>query len=895
VSLRSWWSWILEPWRSVGVAVALVGALSLPALLLSAGSMFEAAASDEVARRFVDELEPGPAGITLSTRGSSSASVSDPFTVALEQRLAALDALAVPLRTVITDPLPLAPVLSGGPGTGEVAGGGRAPTGRLFARPGAIEALEVISGTTAAPGVWITRTLAEDLQLGPGASILVDGLADPVPVAGVYRDLWETEPNEYWRSVPSSYVPRFLRVFNSPEFELIVVPEELMGELGPSARLVWEAPVDRPPPTWDRLVEVTDGIRRLERDLAVDTDLGDLHRRLAADPDVPPTVFTVLGEARSAAARVIDDFEGPIATATLAGAAAGLALSSLGAVFIVRRRRTEYRLLAADGESWWRFLVRAEVQYIVPALAGVLGGVAIGWLSVTALGPSGTADLGVVPWALILGVSVIACLLAGVVTASLAVRTVEGMNVDSGRLGGSWLLVLGGAAVAMWVQVGERVPGEEVGPLVVAFPFVGIVTGVVLVVLALRLVLRAARRTGSRLPTPLFLAWRAITGSETGALLATSALGLAAGLAVLSTVFVSSVDTAIADKAATIVGSQTQLDLADRADPATLPADTTIARVQSTRASGTSVRVIAVDPATFASAVAWRPSFGSSPEEVLEMLGAPIDGAVPAVVVGGGEVPESGEFGVQRVFPYRVVAELASFPLASTTGPTLVVRTDRFDEIARQRFEDGLDELSPADRLAAEALGEEPRFESPLEGFGHRVVSHRPSDELLRVAEDAGLVVRGVSTLAEESNRVGNLSTRWAFDFLRILAAIGALTALVAMALFLSERRRERAIAAIMVDQMGIPRRTNIAAAVVEMVGLLAVALTAGTVSAVLVAWRAFPWFEPDPGTPPSTGLQVEPFDVALMIVLAVVAVAATAAVAQHSAASAARSRVFRG
>jgi hypothetical protein len=66
-------------------------------------------------------------------------------------------------------------------------------------------------------------------------------------------------------------------------------------------------------------------------------------------------------------------------------------------------------------------------------------------------------------------------------------------------------------------------------------------------------------------------------------------------------------------------------------------------------------------------------------------------------------------------------------------------------------------------------------------------------------------------------------------------------------------------------------------------------------VSAVLVAWRAFPWFEPDPGTPPSTGLQVEPFDVALMIVLAVVAVAATAAVAQHSAASAARSRVFRG
>jgi hypothetical protein len=121
------------------------------------------------------------------------------------------------------------------------------------------------------------------------------------------------------------------------------------------------------------------------------------------------------------------------------------------------------------------------------------------------------------------------------------------------------------------------------------------------------------------------------------------------------------------------------------------------------------------------------------------------------------------------------------------------------------------------------------------------------------------------------------------------------MTALVAMALYLSERRRERAVAAVMVDQMGIPMRTNLAASVAEMVGLVSVALAAGTATALLVARRAFPSFEPDPRTPPSVDLVVAPLDVMLIVGLAVVAVAVTAAMAQYAATSAARGNVFRG
>jgi hypothetical protein len=888
VSLRSWWSWALEPWRSAGVAVALVGSLSLPALVLSAGPMFEAAASDEVARRFVEDLAPGPAGVTLGTRGQATAAVLDPFSDALEARLSAIGPLAAPSRLLITDPSPVGVV------GGEAGDGGRS-TGRLFARPGAIDALDVVAGSTSSPGAWITETLASDLGLGPGSTIAIGGLPAPVAVAGVYRDLWSSELNDYWIDVPSQYVPRFRRVFNSPEFELIVVDDALMSELGPGVRAVWQAPLVRAPQSWDALVGLTNAYRQLERDLAGETSIGDLHRAFAAQPDAPPSLFTVLYDARSDAGAVIAELEQPVATATLAGAAAGLALSTLGAVFMIRRRRSEYRLLAADGDGWWRFFVRAVVQYAAPAVAGVAIGVAIAWVTISVLGPSGSADFGEVPWRAVAVVALLACLLAGAVTASLAVRAADGMNVVSGGVSVSWLFVLAGASVAMWLQVGERAPGDDAGPLVVAFPFVGIVTGVLVVVLVFRLVLRVARRTGTRLPTSLFLAWRALTGSETGALLVTSALGLAAALAVLSTTFVSSVDTAIVDKAVTVVGSETQLDIANRADQTSLPADTTIMRTLSTRASGTATRVIAIDPDTFSPAVLWPSSFGMSPAEVVAALGDPVEGAVAAAVVGGDRLPDRGEFGVQRVVPYEVVADLRSFPLASDTGPTLVVRTDQFEEFARQRFERGVGEASPTEQLTAETLGEEAGFVSPLDAFEHTIVSRRSPGELVAAADAGDLVVREVLTLADESNRIGNQSTRWAFDFVRILAAIGAMTALVAMALYLSERRRERAVAAVMVDQMGIPMRTNLAASVAEMVGLVSVALAAGTATALLVARRAFPSFEPDPRTPPSVDLVVAPLDVMLIVGLAVVAVAVTAAMAQYAATSAARGNVFRG
>lgn len=883
VRLRSWWSWALEPWRSVGLAVALVGSLSLPAVLLSAGPMFEEAAADEIATRVVAGLDPGPAGLNLTMIGSARESVLDPLTESVDERFERLDFLAPATRLLVTDPVPVEPTVP----TDEAR-----RRGRLFAQPGAVEALDVVEGDVGTDGVWITETLAGELGVGAGDTVAIQG--SPVPVAGVYRDLWRSELNDFWAAVPSQFVPRFQRVFNSPEFELVVLDDELFVEIGPSARVVWEAPLAAPPRTYDDLARMTSGYRSLERDLVRETEIGDRYREFARDPLEPPSLFTALLDARDDADALIAELRDPVRTATLAGAGAGLALSSLGAIFMIRRRRSEYRLLVADGDGWWRFFGRANLQYAAPAVVGAFAGVAIAWGTVRILGPSGTADLGAVPWADVLAVSALACVLAGVVTAFAVLRLADGLERDVGRPTRSWLYLLGGVAVAMWIQVGDETSGG-IGPLVVAFPFVGIVAGVAVAVALLRLVLHLARRTGRRLPTSLFLAWRALTGSETGALLLAGALGLAAGLAVLSSVFVSTVDTALADKAVTVVGSRTRLDIADRADAESLPPGSTILREQASRVGEAPVQLLVLDPETFATAVEWPSSFGRSPDELVEQLGEPIDGVVPVAVAGRREVPEQGEFGVQRVFPYEVVTTVRSFPLATGPGTTLVMRADQLDRIAQERFADGLEEVGSAEALAAEALGETIDYETPLDAFSQTIVSQAPAEEVTRAAEAAGLRVREVVTLADESNRVDNSSTRWAFDYLRLLAAIGGMTAVGAMALYLAERRSQREVATVMTDQMGVRPSTNVVASVTEMVGLVVVALVTGAAVALAVAWRVFPAFEPDPDISPVARLVVRVVDVVGVVVVAVVAVGITAALVQRSAANAARGRVLRG
>ena len=881
----SWWRWIALPWRQPSVAFALIGALALPALLLSSGPMFRTAASDEITVQVVGALEPGPAGLVVQGHGPLDADRLGAFATAVEARLGAIDRLGPAGRTLFTDAVALSTVdgvaVEAPAGPGDI---------RVLARPGAGDAVELVAGERTG-GALVPASLAERYGLAPGARL---GLgAGELAVAGVYRDLWQDGRDPYWEAVPTELVPRFLRVFQEPEFELVIAPDADLRRLEILGRGRWEAPLDRPPSTWSDLQALEAQYRAAERALAREGPLNDAYRGWADDPEQPAFVFTALSPAVDRAAALVREIEQPVRTATWGGTVAGVLLSTLGALFLIRRRRSDYRLMAADGDAAWRFFGRALAQYSVPAVVATVVGVALGWVVVRVLGPSGTATFSAVAWGEVLAVTVIAALLAGAVSAATAVRLTDAMEQPIGELGRAWVLVLLGVAATMWVQVGRERTGE-VNPLIVAFPLVGVVTGVVVIVALLRLVLRRFRRAGRSLPTSLFLAWRALAASETGALLLTAALGLASGLVVLSVSFVGTIDAAVEAKAATVAGAVSRLDTRDNVDPSELPPGSTLVLSSTTRIGELGVEVLAIDPATFPDAVAWPEEFGDGPDRLVELLGSDTPGALPAVAVVGGGVPASGEFGVQRFTPYELVGTVRSVPMASLTIATLIVRADVFERFAAERFARGLG-IDPVDVLVADTLDQELQYESPLSGYRDTVLSAQPLPDLEAFAAEQAWRVTATATLDGQAGDVGAQSTRWAFDYLGLLAAVAGVVALAVMAFYLAERRRQREVTAAMTDQMGIPHRTRVVAAVTEMVGLVAAAIAAGALAAAVTARRVFPTFEPDRSTPPTVGLVVDVTTIVAVFAVAVVAVAVITAWSERSVSRARKAAVLRG
>lgn len=876
--------------------VALVGALSLPAVVLASGAMFERSSADSIALDVAADLSPTSAGLSVTADGLLTTDQLLPFASAIEARLAMIDQIEVSPPVLLGQEQALAYVRDGEQQLTDAQW-----RGQLFARAGAIDALPLVAGEPGADGAWISATLAAETGMLIGDLIQPFGPADGpedeaisgapapsrVPVAGIYGDLWATELGPYWDDVPVGYLPRYLHVFRRPSTELIIVPESTLVELGPLGRVDWSAPLVDHPTTYAELRDVNSAYGRFRADLVRDDELAMLHERFALDPLSTPRVTTEIPAATDRVDRLIAEIEPPIRTATIGGTIVGILLSTMGAVFLVRRERRQYRLLAADGDGVLRFAGRAFVQLVGPALLAIAVGYLVALVVVAVLGPSGTVDTGAVGWDDVLLATAVAIGLGAAVTGALGPRLADGLDVSMGGLDRSWVALLLGGTAAMWVQVG-REGGDDVNPLIVAFPLVSVVAGVMVVVAALRVLLRLLRRTGRRLPLPVFIAWRALTASDAGALMLTGALGVATGFTVLSSLFVTSIDVATETKAATVVGAPTQVELIDPIDPALLPDDATVVRRRTTSFGngGNQVDLVAIDPATI-NVLSWPDEFGLDADQLVAALEGPAVESIPVVAVGDRAIPARSEFGVVQRFPYEVVDTTASVPLAAPTRPTLVMRTDVLEQY-------GVEDTIVVDEDAGEEEPVATDHTSPLDGFSRILLSNRPADEVTAYLDEVGVRTRSVTTLGDALVAVDTQSTRWAFDFLRLLAAIAAVAALGSLALYLSERRAAREVTTVMTAQMGVRARTMVLAAIIELVGLVALALAAGTVAAWVSSRRVFGSFEPNPEIPPVARLHATPGSIGLVMAGLITAVAALAALSQRSAGKAQRAGVLR-
>jgi hypothetical protein len=231
-------------------------------------------------------------------------------------------------------------------------------------------------------------------------------------------------------------------------------------------------------------------------------------------------------------------------------------------------------------------------------------------------------------------------------------------------------------------------------------------------------------------------------------------------------------------------------------------------------------------------------------------------------------------------------------PTASTTTPTLVVRADVLEGFAVARWEEL---VGPTDAPTAEVAGRTVEYESPLSVFGKTILSTRPLAEIEALAERLGWRVIETNSLAGQAGDIEALATRWAFDYLGLLAVVGIVAASGVLTFYLAERRRSREVTAVMTSQMGISRRTNVVAAMLEMVGLVVAAIAAGALAAAVTARRVFPSFEPDPDVPPTVGLSLDATTIGVMLVAAILVVAAVAAWSERRVSTADAARVLRG
>ena len=52
--LAAWWRWVVRPWRSAGLILALIASFALPAFMAASADLFLVSASDSITRQVLE-------------------------------------------------------------------------------------------------------------------------------------------------------------------------------------------------------------------------------------------------------------------------------------------------------------------------------------------------------------------------------------------------------------------------------------------------------------------------------------------------------------------------------------------------------------------------------------------------------------------------------------------------------------------------------------------------------------------------------------------------------------------------------------------------------------------------------------------------------------------------
>lgn len=701
----------------------------------------------------------------------------------------------------------------------------------LFARPDALSHVQLLTPNTGQRGAWFPDDFAAKVNARAGGNVAAT--AGTIHVAGIYRNLSPdpfhlTALPRYWCTWSAMIVANLTR---GPPALLIADPgtvQTVAAAQGgndwsgfdsvPSGIVAtrWYAPI---PLAGMNLGAVRSAARsgdsafgrlaRLAPPTKIATPASVLKSLIYGSNPTPPA--EPLTDKLDRAQQVQDGLRGSVIPISIAGAVVALLLVAEAGGSWAAQRAREVRLLTSRGVGPGAIGVKALLETLPAAVAGLGVGYAISYLLMRTLGPTPIFGAGAAARAL--GYATVA-VLAGLGLVAIVGAASAGEQRTVGEPRRHWRLlrhlpyelVLVGAGVWAWLAIGSGsgialAQGiVDIHPLLLIFPLLGLSGVVLLLGRGTALAVPRLGRLARRLPVSGYLALRRIGGSRAisvGLLLGTA---LPCGLLAYAGTVGTGVRHELVGKYQTNLGAPHVLALigVHDATPDLAGHGTTVVQYQhgATLQGGAPVAVMGIDPATF-DRFAY---LDGEQRSQLDKLTAGSGGTALLVHAPPGLDPAQVHLG-QTTLPVRVAARLDVFPgLRNGVQPMLVVNRN-----ALAHVDPNLDRGNEAWTTDAQVAA----LSTAIQHDGYSVLSQL--DPKIRISNS------------------GLLPISWIFGYLRALAILIGTVAIAGLVFALSARTRRRTVSYVMSRRMGLRQATHVRSLLVELLAIVGLGWLAGT------------------------------------------------------------------
>ena len=855
---------LLRGFRWPRFLAAVAAAALVLGIAAATGPLFLASAANAMLDDELGLIGRADAGLTVRLYGVIQSDQFEDAQKELYDAIRPIDRLGAPTATAIGASLSV-----------KRPGGDVEARMRLLYRDRALDNVQPIAGEPGADGIWINDGVAAviDVDVGDEIVIIRGGSRELEKVAGIYRSLSAAPLSDYWRPLTFDIINPRSNDLSPPPF-LIADKEtffDIGGDVVEEAELIWHFPLADADMTYDDALVLERRYQEAHR--APDdplSPLGAAVRELqvyAFDPvSIDSLMFSVMDRIRA----TVTSLDASIRVITWAGEAVALFAIGGAGVFIARGRRTEVRLLLAQGISPVGIAARFAFENLVPIVGGVALGLAGAGILISWLGPGDPLTSSSVQEALRSGAigSIIGAAIFGLLVAAQARKEVDIGFARVRRVLGRtpWEIIVLALAGAAYYEIASGRSAVIAGPqeapeidiFVLMFPllFISGVAGIGMRLL--KRLLPRLRTSGAGLPLPLYLAWRRLADASGTALMLMSMTVVASGVLIYSATLVESLEATVEAKAQVATGSDVAIAVTQQAEEPDAPFPTTkITRGRTELFPGdVAVDVIGIDPATFASTAYWDDSFSEkSLDDLIEMLGGE-DRRLPVIVSG---VEARGQLSMnvsEREIPVQVIDNPTAFPGMMFNTPVVVVDLSNFARHVE----------AAGGSTAVLSVASSPE----IWGKGDPA-------EVLEYFREQGLAVGAVRDSREFLETGPLQSVTWTFSLMQALGILAAVVVVIALLFYLETRQREREAAYGLTRRMGLGRSTHRASLAVELFVLLGVAVLLGEITSVLAGKLALAHADPLPEQAPPALFRVPLAVVAGLapILLAIAAVGA--------------------